>query len=117
MAGGATARDNAVISKTEAVFDYDRAWRLAKTGPVRGLEIAYGQHWYWYTTAKILTLTGTTLFYLPKEWTWSLGMTAARSHFSGTNEEWRPSGITRLAFPVFGWNQRRLDDLARQLAC
>jgi tetratricopeptide (TPR) repeat protein len=107
-AGGATASDHGVIPKTEAFFDYDRGWRVGKNGPVRGLEIVYAQHWFWYTTARILTINGTALFYLPKEWMWSLGLTGARSHFSGTNAEWRPSGMTRLAFPLATWNERRL---------
>jgi hypothetical protein len=68
----------------------------------------YGQHWYWYTTARILTINETTLFYLPHDWVWSLRLTGARSHFSGTSVEWRPSGVTRLAFPITGWDQHRV---------
>jgi tetratricopeptide (TPR) repeat protein len=107
-AGGATARDHGVIPKREAFFDYDRGWRRGTSGLLRGWEIIYGQHWYWYTTARILTMNGTTLFYLPKDWTWSLGLTGARSHFSGSGAEWRPSGLTKLGFPVASWNERRL---------
>jgi len=107
-AGGATARDHGVIPKAEAFFDYDRGWRRGTNGLVRGWEIVYGQHWYWYTTARILTMNGTALFYLPKEWTWSLGLTGARSHFSGSGDEWRPSGMTKLGFPVAHWKERRL---------
>jgi hypothetical protein len=50
----------------------------------------------------------TALFYLPHDWTWSVGLTEARSHFSGTGAEWRPSGVTRLGFPIGGWEERRL---------
>jgi len=107
-AGGATARDQGVVPKREAFFDYDHGWRLGKGGVVRGLEIVYGQHWYWYTTARILTINGTTLFYLPHEWTWSLGLIGARSHFSGTGAEWRPSGVTKLGFPMAHWDESRL---------
>jgi tetratricopeptide (TPR) repeat protein len=107
-AGGATAHDNGIIPKDEAFFDYDHGWRVGTKGPVRGFEAIYGQHWYWYTTARILTLNPTALFYLPKEWIWSLGLTEARSHFSGTNAEWRPSGMTKLTFPLASWNERRL---------
>jgi tetratricopeptide (TPR) repeat protein len=106
--GAAAAGDNGVVPKSEAFFDYDHGWRLGESGFFRGLEIAYGQHWYWYSTARILTVNGTTLFYLPHEWTWSLGLTGARSHFSGTGAEWRPSGVARLGFPITGWNQCRL---------
>jgi tetratricopeptide (TPR) repeat protein len=106
--GGAAAHDNSVIPRNEAFFDYDQGWRLADHTLLRGLEIIYGQHWYWYTTARILTVNEMTLFYLPHDWTWSLGLTGARSHFSGTGAEWRPSGLTRLGFPISTWDERRL---------
>jgi tetratricopeptide (TPR) repeat protein len=105
--GGATGHDNGVIPKDEAFFGYDRGLRLRPMF-LRGLEIVYGQHWYWYSTARILTINETTLLYLPHDWTWSLGLTEARSHFSGTGAEWRPSGMTRLAFPITKWEERRL---------
>lgn len=106
--GGAAAHDNNVIPKNEAFFDYDQGWRLGGSKFVRGFELVYGQHWYWYTTARILTVNETALFYLPGDWTWSLGLTEARSHFSGTGVEWRPSGVARLGFPIAGWEDRRL---------
>ncbi len=81
-------------------------------GHVRGAEIVYGQHWYWYQSARILTLSGTAIFYLPREWTLSLGATGARSAFSGTGAEWRPSGITRLEFPLADWGAKRLSGSA-----
>jgi len=106
--GGAAAHDNNVIPKNEAFFDYDQGWRLTDTKLLHGLEIAFGQHWYWYTTARILTINEMTLFYLPRDWTWSVGLTGARSRFSGTGAEWRPSGMTRIGFPISGREERRL---------
>jgi tetratricopeptide (TPR) repeat protein len=106
--GGAAAHDNNVIPKSEAFFDYDQGWRLSGTKLLHGLEITYGQHWYWYTTARIVTINEMTLLYLPHDWTWSLGLTGARSHFSGTGAEWRPSGVTRVGFPISAWDERRL---------
>jgi tetratricopeptide (TPR) repeat protein len=106
--GGAMGHDYGVIPKCEAFFDYDQGWRLGQSRLLRGLEIAYGQHWYWYTTARILTANETTTLYLPYEWTWSLGLTGARSQFSGTETEWRPSGVTRIGFPIAGSDERRL---------
>jgi tetratricopeptide (TPR) repeat protein len=106
--GGAIAHDNAVIPKSEAFFELDHGWKSGQTNFVRGVEIVYGQHWYWYQSSRILTLSGTTIVYLPREWTVSLGAIGARSAFSGTNAEWRPSGITRLGFPLARWSAQRL---------
>jgi tetratricopeptide (TPR) repeat protein len=106
--GGAVGDDNAVVPKSEAFFDLDHGWKLGETTFVRAVETVYGQHWYWYQSSRILTLTGTTIVYLPREWTLSLGATGARSAFSGTDTEWRPSGITRLGFPLANWGPRRL---------
>ncbi len=68
----------------------------------------YGQHWYWYTTARVLTAHEMAIVYLPRDWSWSIGLTEARSHFSDTNIDWRPSGQTRLGFPLGHWYQREL---------
>lgn len=106
--GGAVGHDNAVIPKSEAFFDLDHGWKTGKTNFVRGLEFAYGQHWYWYQTARILTLNGSAFVYFPRDWTVSLAATEARSAFSGTGAEWRPSGLGRLAFPLAHWSERRL---------
>jgi tetratricopeptide (TPR) repeat protein len=107
-AGGATAHDQAVIPETEAFFELDHGLKVGEDGWVRGLELVYGQHWYWYSTGRILTVNETAIVYLPRDWTWSLGLTEARSHFSDTNTDWRPSGLTRLAFPIAQWSARSL---------
>ncbi|HYL86978.1 MAG TPA: hypothetical protein VE263_22330 [Candidatus Angelobacter sp.] len=106
--GGGAGHDNAVIPKREAFFELDHGWKTSKTNFVRGVEFAYGQHWYWYQTAQILTLNGSALVYFPRDWTLSLAATGARSTFSGTGAEWRPSGSGRLAFPLAHWNEKRL---------
>lgn len=106
--GGAVGHDNAVIPKSEAFFDLDHGWKTGETGFVRGVEFSYGQHWYWYQSARILSLTGTTLAYLPENWTFTLATTGSRSAFSGTNAEWRPSGTARLGFPLARWGDKSL---------
>src|SRR3984957_17369663 len=106
--GGAIGHDNGVIPRSEAFFGYDRGWRLSEDGWFRGIELTYGQHWYWYASARILTLTGMTIVYLPREWSWSLGLTGARSSFTGTSADWRPSGISRLKFPLARWSSGAL---------
>ena len=99
-AGGAIAHDRAVIPKNEAFFDLDRGWKTGEATIFRGLELDYGQHWYWYQAARILTLSGTAVLYFPRDWSFSLAATGARSAFSGTGAEWRPSGSMRVAFPL-----------------
>jgi tetratricopeptide (TPR) repeat protein len=106
--GGATGHDNGVIPRSEAFFDLDRGWKTGETAFVRSLETIYGQHWYWYQSSRILTLTATAITYLPREWTFSLAATGARNAFSGSGVEWRPSGIARLGFPIAGWGPHRL---------
>lgn len=107
-AGGSAAHDQSIIPRREAFFEYRRGWRLSERGFLRGLETSAGPHWFWYSTARILTVSGTTLVYLPREFSWSFALTGARSHFSGIPPEWRPSGTTRLNFPLASLGERRL---------
>jgi tetratricopeptide (TPR) repeat protein len=107
-AGGAVGHDNSVIPKSEAYFDLDRGWKTGEGNLFRGVELDYGQHWYWYQSARILTLNGAAVIYLPREWSLSLAATGARSAFSGTGVEWRPSGSTRLGFPLAAWRLAQL---------
>jgi len=107
-AGGAVGHDNAVIPKSEAFFDVDRGWKTGELSFVRGVEFDYAQHWYWYQSARILALNGTAVLYFPEEWTFSVVATGARSAFTGTGAEWKPSGIGRLGFPLARWGERRL---------
>jgi tetratricopeptide (TPR) repeat protein len=106
--GGATSHDNGVIPETEAFFELDHGFKISEGQLIRGIEVIYGQHWYWYSTARILTANETAIVYLPRDWSWSIGLTEARSHFSNTNIDWRPSGLTRLSFPLAHWSQREL---------
>ncbi len=106
--GGAVARDNAVVPRAEAFFAADRAWAFSRHNVLRGVELMYGQHWYWYATARILTFDETALVYFPREWTWSIRLTQARSQFSAMPADWKPSGMTRLGFPLAHAGARRL---------
>lgn len=106
--GGSGARDNGIVPKSEAFFEYDKGWRLCPRRLVRGLEIVHTEHWYWYRSARILSIGELTLFYLPNEWTWSLRVSEARSQFYGAGSEWRPSGMAKLGFPIGRPKQRRL---------
>jgi tetratricopeptide (TPR) repeat protein len=99
-AGSAVAHDAGIIPRAEAFFEYGHGMRLHNP-LVRGLETSYDQHWFWYRNATILTLGGTGLLYLPRDWTWSLSISAARSGFSTAVSEWQPNGHTRLGFPLW----------------
>lgn len=107
--GGATANDNAVIPQKEAFLSYDHGWKFDRNWWVGGLETICGQHWYWYSTAEILTINEMSIFYLPRDWTWSLGLIEARSHFPDVGTGWRPSGTTKLGFPIANHEEQRLD--------
>jgi Tfp pilus assembly protein PilF len=102
-AGGAAGHDNGVVPGSETFFEYGHGFRFHNVW-IRGLESSYQQRWVSFRDAKVLALNNTQLLYLPRDWTWTLSVTGARSVFSGTRAEWRPSGVTRLAFPL----QRRL---------
>lgn len=99
-AGGGAARDRGVIPKGEAFFEYSRGFRVSSAGALRALELDYWQQWLWYRAARLLVLTPAVVAYLPRDWTWSLSIAVARSRFPGTPAEWRPSGTTRLSFPL-----------------
>lgn len=99
-AGGGAAHDEGVIPKSEAFFEYGHGFRLGESGALRGVELGYRQQWLWYRDARLLVLTPSLLVYLPRDWTWSVRIAAARSRFPGTPAEWRPSGTTRVTFPL-----------------
>ncbi len=98
--GAALAHDDNVIAKSEAFFDVDHGFNFGKKPFVRGLELDYAQRWLWFSAAHVLIFTPSAIFYLPRDWSWSLNVTAARSSFPGLAVSWQPSGITKLRFPV-----------------
>ncbi len=99
-AGGAFARDAGIIPKREAFIEYGHGFHLSEQGFFRAVETSYTQRWLWFAGAQIWTLAGSATVYLPREWTWSLSVTAARSQFASSGAAWTPSGLTRLSFPV-----------------
>ena len=97
--GGALGHTLGTIPKREATLEYGHGFHLP-TPWVKGLEASYQQHWFWYDGAHVLALSLAQLYYLPRDWTWSITVTGARSGFAGTGVEWVPSGSTRLDFPL-----------------
>jgi len=82
-----------------------------ETNFLRGVEFDYGQQLVtWYQTSRILTLNGTTILYLPRDFTLSLGATGlCAARFSGTGGgEWRPSGnyAVRISIGKIGARKR-----------
>jgi tetratricopeptide (TPR) repeat protein len=106
--GGAAGHDSGVLPKREAFFELDHGWKVGETGFLRGLELTYGSHWYWYQGVRVLSITGVNLLYLPREWTFSIGVTEAQSTFPGLGGQWRPSGIARLGFPIVQREKKKL---------
>ncbi len=99
--GGSVARDRGIIAKSESFFEYGHGFDLRSQRFLRGIEPSYWQHWLWYRGARVLALSPSIVFYLPREWTWSVRVTVARSRFPSLPAEWRPSGLTRLSFPLY----------------
>ena len=98
--GGAAGRDQEVIPRGEVFLEYGHGFRLSETHFFRGLETDFQPHWFWYWNARVLALTSTAMFYLPRDWNFLIAVTQARSAFSGTGSEWRPSGIAKMSIPV-----------------
>jgi len=99
-AGFAAAHDQGVIPKGEVFFEYGHGESFGRKSFVRGMEVSYGQRWLWFDSPRILTLTPSVLLYLPRDCTWQVTLTMARSRFPGLPVGWRPSGSTRLTFPL-----------------
>lgn len=100
--GGASAHDQGLIPRHEVFFAYNYSWKLNAESRVRGVETNFEQHWYWYSGARILTLSPMVTFYLADDCIWTWRVTSARSEFYGSGAQWRPSGFTRIAFPLVG---------------
>ena len=99
--GLAAARHQGVIPKTEAFLEYGRGFRIASSAsPLRGMEVLYQQHWMWYRNARIVIATPGATLYFPHDLQWQVQVSAARSHFPGSEASWTPSGMTRLSFPL-----------------
>jgi tetratricopeptide (TPR) repeat protein len=101
--GSAVANSQDVVPTNEAFFEYGHGFRIENRW-VQGLESSYQQHWFWYQGAHVLTLNTSQIVYLPRDWTWSLNVTGARTGFVATPIDWAPSGWTKLGFPL----QRRV---------
>ena len=98
--GGSWNHDDGVIPRSEAFFELDRGVSFAGHPFIRGIEFNYHQQWYWFSTARVLALTPSAIFYLPRDWMFQLAVTTARSAFPGLAPGWQPSGQAKLTFPL-----------------
>jgi hypothetical protein len=98
--GGAAAKDEGIIPRNEAFFEFGQGFQSRGLGPVRGVELLYQQRWLWYSDARVLALSPGAILYLPKDWTWLFRISAARSSLTGSSIQWQPSGWTKLSFPL-----------------
>ena len=97
--GGGVARDQGVIPRAEAFVQYGHGFHLSETFFFRALETDFQSHWFWYRDARVLGLTSTAILYVPRDATFSIAVTQARSAFPTTGPDWSPSGIARLGVP------------------
>jgi len=98
--GGTWNHDDGVIPRSEAFFELDRGLTISGRHFVRGIEFNYHQQWYWFSTARVLALTPSAIFYLPRDWMWQIAITDARSAFPGLAPGWQVSGLTKLTLPL-----------------
>jgi len=97
-AGGGNA--NGIIPRAETYFEYGHGFRISETRTVRGIEVTYDQHWLWYSQAHVLVFTGTVVGDLAHDFRWTVSANGARSQFTGTPIAWKPSGYSRMDFPL-----------------
>ncbi len=98
--GGGAGHDQGVIPRREFALEYGRGFRIGNRGLVRGVDFSFSPQWFWYRDSSAVTLTSAAIFYLPRDWMWSLTVVAARSSFPIVGAQWQPSGSTRLSFPL-----------------
>ena len=97
--GSAVANSQSVVPTREAFFECGHGFRIENRW-LHGLDSSYQQHWFWYQGAHVLSLSTSQVVYLPHGWIWSLNETGARSGFTGTGVDWKPSGWTKVSVPL-----------------
>jgi YaiO family outer membrane protein len=98
--GASVGRDGGIVSRGELFVDVGRGFAFDRSHVVRGVEVNIQQRRLWFDAADVLTIAPTVLVYLPRDWLWSVSVTAARSSFPDVGAEWRPAGQTRVTFPL-----------------
>jgi hypothetical protein len=107
IAGGGGNADG-IIPRAETYFEYGHGFAISERAPLRGIEFAYNQHWLWYENAHVLVLTGTAAADFARDFRWIVSANGARSGFDGDAVAWKPSGYSKLEFPLPRVNAERL---------
>ncbi len=97
--GGAAASKQDVVSRYDENVELGHAFPV-HAGLLRGLETVFEQRALWFTASQVTLLRGGTIVYLPRDWTWALTISGARSQFDGAGSSWSPAGSTKLTFPL-----------------
>ncbi len=97
---GAGANPQDVVPESEVLVEYGHGFQFSNPW-FKGLESSYQEHSLWYRGAQVVTTSTTQILYLPKEWTWTLSATGARTQFTEGPSDWVPSGSTKVGFPLF----------------
>lgn len=97
---GAAARDNGIVPRAEAQVEYGHGFLQCEEGPIRGVEVLYQQRWLWYRDARLQVSAPGVILYFPKDWNWLFRFSTTRLAFTGAGYERKPSGWTRLSFPL-----------------
>ena len=98
LAAGANHQD--VVPELEGLLEYGHGFRFSNVF-FKGLESSWQEHSLWYRGAQVVTLNTVQTAYLPRDWTWTISLTGARTHFPGSESDWVPSGSTKIGFPLF----------------
>ncbi len=98
--GAGAGHAEGVIPKREVTFEIGHTTRIPGRHFVRGVELAYAQQWLWFAGSKVLVISETSLFYLPRDWMFTLTAAGARASFHVSSVEWTPSGAAKLSFPL-----------------
>jgi tetratricopeptide (TPR) repeat protein len=97
---GAGANPQDVVPEGEALVEYGHGFQLSHSW-FKGLESSWLEHSLWFRGAQVVTVSTTQIVYLPREWTWTISVTGARTRFTGGESDWVPSGSTKVGFPMF----------------
>lgn len=109
---GEVANPQDVVPERAATIEYGHAFRFSNPGSSQsssiswfrgwfdGLESSYQESSLWYRGARVVTVNTTQVLYLPREWTWTLSVTGARTQFIEGPPDWVPSGSTKVGIPL-----------------